>query len=559
MRGISIGAQWFDEIREQGAFYVDKTSFIKEWWEDKSPVTLITRPRRFGKTLNMSMLECFFSNRYAGRGDLFEGLDIWKEEKYRSLQGTYPVIFLSFANIKEQNYADAREAIARTIGELFMELKNEWMNDSDEEKSRYSFMQIGPESSNVQITRSLHDLTDYMKFRYGKKVLIFLDEYDTPLQEAYVNGYWDEMSGLIRSLFNSTFKTNPSMERAVLTGITRVSRESIFSGLNNPNVISTTSTQYETAFGFTEKEVSDALEEYGFTEDENEVRRWYDGFTFGTKKNIYNPWSIINYLKSRRFRPYWANSSDNGLINYELRYSNNETKHQMENLVKGETLTVSLDEEIIFSQLEENPKALWSLFLAAGYLKACNWTFDGKKEQYTLALTNLEVEIMFENMISGWFDAAGTSNEEFIRGMLRGDTGQMNLYMNRIAALTFSSFDSGKHPSESTAPERFYHGFVLGLLVKEQNRYRIRSNRESGYGRYDICMFPKEKSLPGIVIEFKVQDPETGETELSDTVNAALSQIREKRYSSDLEEEGVKTIYEYGFAFAGKTVLIGKG
>ncbi len=559
MRPISIGNDGFYEIRKNNAFYVDKTAFIKEWWEELDKVTLITRPRRFGKTLNMQMLGCFFSERYAGKGEeLFDGLDIWKEEKYRQLQGTYPVIFLSFANVKKDTYASAREGIISVIDDLFKNFKRSWKNDSDEQKKEYSFMSLTKESSDTQIANSLHELSSYLEFRYDKKCLIFLDEYDTPLQEAYVRGYWDEMSYLIRDLFNSTFKTNPSMERGVMTGITRVSKESIFSGLNNLNVITTTSRQYETAFGFTEKETFDALEEYGLSDMKSDVREWYDGFTFGDTPDVYNPWSIVNFLKKRELQPYWANSSNNGLINRQLRLADASIKSQMETLMNGGSIKTKLDEEIIFSQLDRNPKAIWSLFLAGGYLKVVKREFDGSWFDYTLTLTDKEVRLMFEQMINGWFSESVNSNNEFIHAMINGDVDGMNVYINKIASISFSSFDVGNRPSESTTPERFYHGFVLGILVSERNRYLIRSNRESGYGRYDICMYPQKKDLPGIIIEFKVQNENAGEETLSDTADIALQQIEAKDYASDLKSEGVEDILKYGFAFAGKKVFIKK-
>ena len=559
MRPISIGNDGFYEIRKNNAFYVDKTAFIKEWWEELDKVTLITRPRRFGKTLNMQMLGCFFSERYAGKGEeLFDGLDIWKEEKYRQLQGTYPVIFLSFANVKKDTYASAREGIISVIDDLFKNFKRSWKNDSDEQKKEYSFMSLTKESSDTQIANSLHELSSYLEFRYDKKCLIFLDEYDTPLQEAYVRGYWDEMSYLIRDLFNSTFKTNPSMERGVMTGITRVSKESIFSGLNNLNVITTTSRQYETAFGFTEKETFDALEEYGLSDMKSDVREWYDGFTFGDTPDVCNPWSIVNFLKKRELQPYWANSSNNGLINRQLRLADASIKSQMETLMNGGSIKTKLDEEIIFSQLDRNPKAIWSLFLAGGYLKVVKREFDGSWFDYTLTLTDKEVRLMFEQMINGWFSESVNSNNEFIHAMINGDVDGMNVYINMIASISFSSFDVGNRPSESTTPERFYHGFVLGLLVSERNRYLIRSNRESGYGRYDICMYPQKKDLPGIIIEFKVQNENAGEETLSDTADIALQQIEAKDYASDLKSEGVEDILKYGFAFAGKKVFIKK-
>lgn len=562
MKTISIGAQNFADLRQKDLFYIDKTDFIREWWESEDPVTLITRPRRFGKTLNMQMLESFFSDRYAGRGDeLFEGLEIWKDEKYRKLQGTYPVIFLSFADVKDENYEDARESIIGVLQDLFESFKNQWVGDPEEEKKRYSFMEVDEDSSNPAITRSVKRLSDYLYHRTGKKCLIFLDEYDTPLQEAYVHGYWDQMSSFMRSLFNSTFKTNSSMERAVLTGVTRVSKESLFSGLNNPDVSSVLSEKYETCFGFTESEVKASLLEYHLSDQFEEVRKWYDGFTFGNRTDIYNPWSIINFLDKRKFDTYWVNTSSNDMISDLIRTGSSDLQSAMETLLYGGMVNSEIDEEIIFTDLDINTEAVWSLMVAAGYLKVVDVEVsedEYKPSIYTLRLTNGEVRRMYGKMIRRWFGRSNSSNNEFVKAMLAGDTVSMNEYMNRITEVSFSSFDVGDKPSETSTPERFYHGFVLGLLVREYSRYRIKSNRESGFGRYDICMFPLTKNLPGIVIEFKVLNENAGENKLSDTAEAALQQIEEKDYASDLREAGVTDILEYGFAFSGKKVLIKK-
>ena len=312
---VAIGVQSFDKLIEENYFYIDKTSFIKEWWESGDDVTLITRPRRFGKTLNMSMLEQFFSLDYADRGDLFEGLSIWHEEKYRELQGTYPVISLSFARVKEDNYISTREKICQIIRNIYIKYiflkESNVLTDADRQ---YFDRILSVDVSNSDITSSIYQLSDYLSRYYGKKVIILLDEYDTPMQEAYVNGFWDELVAFTRSLFNSTFKTNPYLARAVMTGITRVSKESIFSDLNNLNVVTTTSDEYATAFGFTEEEVFNALDDYGYSDKKELVKKWYDGFTFGSKTDIYNPWSILNFLDKGKVGTYWANSSSNSLV-----------------------------------------------------------------------------------------------------------------------------------------------------------------------------------------------------------------------------------------------------
>ena len=561
---ISIGNQSFESMRERDNFYVDKTSFIKEWWENEDIVTLITRPRRFGKTLNMNMLECFFSNQYKDRGDLFEGLDIWKEEKYRKLQGTYPVIFLSFAGIKGNTFEMSKKQIGDKIVELYESnrflLKSECISDT--EKKRYiSFLE---RPMDEDVSYKLNEMSNYLSRYYGKKVIILLDEYDTPMQEAYVNGYWKELVAFTRSLFNATFKTNPYLERAIMTGITRVSKESIFSDLNNLVVVTTTSNQYETAFGFTEEEVFNALDEQGLSEKKQEVKSWYDGFTFGDSRDIYNPWSIINYLKYKKFTTYWADSSSNGLINNLIQKGSPYIKTMLETLIRGEKINVIIDEQIVFSELDYSEDAVWSLMLASGYLKVIsseelNLVRESENE-YELAITNREILFMFRKMILRWFTPAKRETNEFIKALINDDVESMNAYMNKVTLKTISYFDSGNSPSDEE-PERFFHGLVLGLMVDQTENYIITSNRESGYGRYDIMLEPIDKSndnLPCIVIEFKVINPKKEKT-LEETVEAALKQIEDKGYDAELVKKGIKreNIHHYGFAFRGKKVLIG--
>ena len=561
MKKIAIGKQSFEDIRKKDCFYIDKTDFIKDWWESTDDVTLITRPRRFGKTLNMDMLKCFFSNQYEGRKELFEGLDIWKDEEYRELQGTYPVIFLSFADIKGNTFEMARQQICIKILDLYEE--NEYLLEGDMlgESEKAFYKSVSMDMSDAIISTSLNKLCVFMYKYYGKKVIIILDEYDTPMQEAYMNGYWDELVALTRSLFNSTFKTNPYLERGIMTGITRVSKESIFSDLNNLVVVTTTSNQYNTAFGFTEEEVFTALEEQEISDEKEKVKEWYDGFTFGNKKDIYNPWSIINYLKFKKYETYWADSSSNGLVNELIRTGSAEIKNTMETLMAGGIVEKNIDEQIVFEQLKTNKDAVWSLLLASGYLRIEEFRTEGRlnKKIYSLKLTNYEVEQMFGTMIERWFGGADVPYNEFINAMLSGDIESMNEYMNRVTRGVISYFDTGKTPSDEE-PERFYHGLVLGLMVDQVDNYILSSNRESGFGRYDIMLEPIDKNnekYPGIVIEFKVFNQKKEDT-LEETVENALRQIKEKDYDAELIKRGVKeeNIYHYGFAFKGKEVLI---
>lgn len=552
-RVVSIGTQDFEKLIIHDCFYIDKTLFIKEWWESRDEVTLITRPRRFGKTLNMNMLERFFSVKYENQGEIFENLAIWREERYRKLQGTYPVIFLSFAGIKENNYEMAVYRMCEILQGIY--IKNYYLLDSDVltegEKRMYKRMAEGVNAK--EAPTALQKISDYLCRFYEKKVIILLDEYDTPMQEAYVNGFWEEIVSFTRNLFNNTFKTNPYLERAMMTGITRVSKESLFSDLNNLKVITMISNRYSSCFGFTEEEVFSAMDEFGMSNKE-EVKRWYDGFVIGELRDVYNPWSIINMLDEGKLKPYWANTSSNGLAGSILRRGSEDIKTQFEELLHGKTIRCWIDEEIVYNQLEKNENAVWSLLLTSGYLKivkVCGRTYE-------LTLTNYETRQMFEGMVHDWFGEDFTSYNRFIKSLLQGDLKAMNAYMNRVSKSMFSSFDVGNKPSEETNPERFYHGFVLGLLVDLQDRYVITSNRESGFGRYDVLMEPQKETDDGIILEFKIHDPED-ESDLQETVQEALKQIEEKQYRQVLLDHGIKPghIRSYGFAFQGKRVLIG--
>ena len=565
-REIATGNQDFEDMRVNNRFYVDKTDFIREWWNGADSVTLITRPRRFGKTLNMSMMKCFFSNEYANRGELFEGLKVWEDPEFREIQGAWPVIFLTFADVKANNYEDTRHSLNQLIVDVYT--KYEWLLKTEgfANADRKYYSQVASDMNNAVAAVALKKLSEWLYRYYGKKVLIFLDEYDTPLQEAYIHGYWDELTAYIRSLFNSTFKSNPSLERAILTGITRVSKESIFSDLNNLEVVTTTSDKYATAFGFTEEEVFRAMDEKGFTEqDKQEVKTWYDGFTFGSVTDIYNPWSVINYLDKRKVDTYWANTSGNGLVGMLLRTGEPEIKSMFEDLMHGETITVPIDEQIIYHQLDENTDAVWSLLLASGYLKVIRAQSILEAEEagewdplYEVALTNREVRRMFAVMMKGWFqNSRGLSR--FAQTMLAGDVRGMTRYLNDMMLTSMSSFDGGKNPS-IRLPENFYHGLVLGLLADNSGKYLLQSNRESGYGRYDVVMEPRDPANPAVIMEFKVFDEEDEENTLEDTAMNALRQIEEKQYDTDLLTRGIPAehILKYGLAFQGKKCLIRK-
>ena len=561
-RNVAIGIQSFEEIIKGKYFYIDKTDFIKEWWNNGDSVTLINRPRRFGKTLNMSMVEQFFSVNYANRGDLFEGLSIWQHEDYRQIQGTYPVISLSFASIKETNFETTSLKIRELLKKIYQ--KNDYLLESDK-LSKYEKAYIEKmlcDVSEFDASMALHQLSDFLYRHYGKKTIIILDEYDTPMQEAYVNGYWDELVSFSRSLFNSTFKTNPYMERALMTGITRVSKESIFSDFNNPEVVTVTSDKYATCFGFTEKEVFDALDKYELGEEKEQVKAWYDGFIFGECTDIYNPWSILNFLDKRKYTTYWANTSGNRLVSKLVQESDLGIKELFEQLLKGEVIRCPINEQIVYNQLDEDEDAVWSLLLASGYLKVLtyeklNMIPIGRQALYDLQLTNMEVQIMFFNMVRGWFAPTKKYYNNFVKAILINDIDAMNEYLSILTQNVFSYFDTGKRVT-GPEPERFYHGLILGILTELDSEYILTSNRESGFGRYDVMLEPRDKTKNAYILEFKVHKP-LKENTMEETVENALKQIEERQYETDLIARGVPkdNIYKYGFAFRGKEVLIG--
>ncbi len=558
-RKAAVGISDFRKLIEGDYFYVDKTNFIKDWWENGDEVTLVNRPRRFGKTLALKMVEQFFSITAPNKG-LFKNLAIWRDETYRKLQGSYPVVFFSLSLVKEPSFAAARKKICLLLTNLYSQNRFLMKEGFLEGEDALFFQRVSIGMDDVDASMALYQLSGFLSRYYQKKVLILFDEYDTPMHEAYSYGYWEEWLAFIRNLFGATFKDNPYLERALLTGITRVSKESLFSDFNNLEVVSATSKKYEAAFGFTEQEVFAALEEFGLQGEAEEVKLWYDGFRFGDASHIYNPWSVVKFLSEKEFAPYWANTSSNKLAGELIRKGSTRIKCMMEDLLNGKEIKVPLKEDIVFDQLGQDDDSIWSLLLASGYLKTMAVYTESRKKEYALMLTNAESIQVFEDMALGWFSFEKQNYNGFVNAMLKHQLEEMNLYMNRVACQTFSSFDSGRRPSEEAEPERFYHGFVLGLLVELAGRYVVTSNRESGFGRYDVMLEPCSVKDDGIILEFKVHNKQK-EKNLEDTAKSAIRQILDRKYEALLEAKGVcrEKIRVYGFAFEGKRVFIDGG
>ena len=554
LKTVGLGIQDYEKVIVENAFYVDKTSFIDEWWNSTDDVTLITRPRRFGKTLMLSTVEKFFSIRQENNVDLFKGLKVSQNSEMIMECGKWPVLFVSFAAIKSDNF----EGAIVQFNQLFTDIASElsFLKDSLDEKERVFYDAISDNMAIEMTMKCLNRYASWLSNYYGKKVIILIDEYDTPMQEAYVNGYWDEISGFMRNMFNSTLKTNPNLQKALLTGITRVSRESLFSDLNNINIVTISSDQYADCFGFTEKEVFEALEAYGYSSEKKKVKEWYDGFKFGNTEDIYNPWSIISFLQEGKYEPYWANTSSNSLVSKLVREGSVEIKKDFEDLLNDGVIQTKIDEQLVYGEMTGNQNAIWSLLFSAGYLKPVSIDGEGNMAVYSLKLTNHEVKDSFSLLVERWFENEGENYNYFVKALLEGNIDDMMDTLSEICESMISTFDgSGK-----AAPENFYHGLVIGLLVELRERYEIKSNRESGLGRYDVMLRPKDKKDNAVIMEFKSKRrSENGKT-LDELCDIALKQIEDKKYETELLEAGFTKdkIIKLAFAFEGKELLIKK-
>lgn len=587
----------FKELRLRNGFYVDKTKLIQTWWERGAAVTCVTRPRRFGKTLNLSMLDCFFSRRFKDDGEMLFGdmggrrkLYIWDQTvksnlpgderiPYRDIQGTFPVIFLSFNGVRGDSYDSILNNLMNEVLIAYYQYFPALIKSSalsEDEKYGLCELNDGLQGKSVRFSRedvlqnSLRRLIYCIHREEHKKPLLFLDEYDVPLEYAYLNGFYTRAKQLLDALFANTFKGNPDLGRAFLTGVTNLCASSAGSGANNPDIFTVLSDRYGEFFGFTEEETVSALEEYSVSDAMPSLRKWYDGYTFGYADHLYNPLSVSSFLSScvdRRkvgvafsagnlMKPYWVNTSSNDLVRFLFQSSMPSLKQGLTDLLAGKAVRASVWENLTFRDLDNSEDAAWNMMLTYGYLTPSGpiETTPDYEEIMTLALPNREVRLVLSKMVRSWFLPAGVSWKNFLTALTDGNLENMTAYLTDILEKTASTFDRGGNSD----PENFYHGLVLGMSLSLDGRFVLESNRESGLGRYDISLEPGSAVDPAIVIEFKVFDPKK-EKSLSDTVRRALRQIHERKYDTAFLHRGIPQarIHHYGFAFRGKEVLIG--
>ena len=552
MQGIGIGTSDFKKMRVNDYYYIDKTMYIKDIIDNKSEIALVTRPRRFGKTLNMSMLRYYFDIKQKDSKELFKGLKILEqEEKYTSKLGYYPVIYLTLKDVQDRNYENMLLDMKTAMLNMYKE--HRYLLDSDkiypEEKARITDILYAREDENV-LKNSVRDLSEYLNRYYERPVILLADEYDVPLQNAYVEGYYEEAVKFFKTFYGVTFKDNPYLEKTVLTGVSRVAKESIFSGANNFDVYTVLDNEFADDFGITEEEMDKVIQDFEIEDKKEEIKKWYDGYTIGNVEEIYNPWSIINYLNKKQLMPYWVNTSSNDLIKLVLKNSTT-IKEKMERLLKDEEIEVQINLETVIVGIENNEDNIWGLMLGTGYLKVVE-TVDVSEGIYKVKLPNYEIKLLFQQIINEWFKNKVIGND--LKSILK-DLVTLNLkeYEKKFDILVremFSYMDVG----ENTA-ENFYHAFVLGMLVGLKDTYYVNSNRESGIGRYDIMLEPKDKNGNSFIMEFKVLEDKEEKT-IEDTIENAKKQIEEKGYESNLRERGFTNITKMVYAFRGKEVKI---
>ena len=555
---IQVGTSDFKEIIEDNHYYVDKTLLVKEFIENGAKVILTPRPRRFGKTLNMSMLKYFFDIESKNESaELFKGLKIEDEENIMKLQGEYPVIFISFKNIKFKNYKDAEDGMKILISNLYRDhaylLDSDKLNKNDKQNFR-SF--LGKKITTAEITESINMLMRFMNMYYDRKVMIFIDEYDVPIQESYVKGYYDEMISLMQTMLTCALKDNNYLEKSLITGILRVAKESIFSGLNNIQVHTIFSCKFGDKFGFTIDEVNELLKYYDLKEKTLEVKTWYNGYIFGGKV-IYNPWSVLNYISENEngFMPYWINSSSNDLIKKLLVKGNEKTKKSLEDLINGECIEKIINDHIVMKEVEDDDENIWSFLTLSGYLKPVKTELIEGELNCILKIPNNEVLLFYKNLIKKWFSESLTTGlyDDMLKALISGDVEVFDEIFTDFVLDNISYFDIS-----GSEPEKVYHAFVLGMLVSLSDKYEINSNKESGYGRYDVMIIPKDVSKLGIIIEFKKIKGTNSKT-IEKGTEEALKQIEKNQYEIELRKRNINNILKLAIVFKGKRVKITEG
>jgi len=556
MNKLPIGVSDFKELIENKHYFIDKSLFIKEIVDEDAKVILLPRPRRFGKTLNLSMLYYFFNNTEKDYSYLFKGLQIENvDNEYLAKQGKYPVIELDFKGAKADDWESCFDNIKRVIAKEYK--KHSYLLDSDVlisyEKEEYKKI-ISHQADSAAYQFSLENLSEYLKKYYNQKVIVLIDEYDEPIQSGYVNGFYNEIITFMRGLLIRGLKGNVNLEKGILTGILRVAKESIFSGLNNLVVSTLLESKYDSYFGLLESEVEEIFNDYGLEYRLEEIKEWYNGYYFG-EKTLYNPWSIINCIYYQgELKPYWINTSGNEIIRDLIINGNSEIKSNLELLIKGQSIEKKIDENIIFADIDKKSSSLWSFLLLSGYLRASSSERRGARLYCDLEIPNQEIKYIYEEIILDWFDENITSQKLklMLEALTSGDVEIFSGVFREFILNSMSSFDI-----DGDAPEKTYHAFVLWLLLNLRDDYQVRSNRESGYGRYDVMIIPNQKNKLGIIIEFKKVNEYKKES-LEEAVEEALKQIDEKRYKQELLAQGIEEILELGIAFSGKEIMVKK-
>ena len=546
--GIGIGESNFKALRLRKNYFIDKSMYIKDIIDNQSRVALITRPRRFGKTLNMSMLRYFFDCDVKDAKALFEGLKIMEQgEKYTSKLGAYPCIYLTLKDLDVSKFEYMITQLKTEMLEIYYEKRYLLDGDNIADGERTIFNKIlSATASEMEIINSVKMLSKLLYRHYEKPVMLFIDEYDVLIQAAYIKGFYNEAIEFLKNFYRTTFKDNSYLEKTVLTGVSRVAKESIFSGANNFKVFTVLDNEFADDFGITSEEMDKVIEDFDVEDEKEEIKKWYDGYRVGNVEGIYNPWSILNYLTDKQLKPYWVNTSSNDLIKMTIKKSTT-IKEKMERLLKGETIEVPIDLETVINGIEENENNIWGLMLGTGYLKV-DEVVDLARGIYKVKLPNYEINLLFENIVEEWFEdkVIGNDLNSILKDLVELNLEEFEIKFQKLVKEMFSYMDVG----ENTA-ENFYHAFVLGMLVGLRDSYYVNSNRESGMGRYDIMLEPQDKRKNSFVIEFKVAN-DMKENTIEDVIESAKKQIEERDYESNLLERGFENITKMVFAFRGK-------